>query len=153
MYAKVPGHLKDPLLRELRHLRLRSAFKHYPALVVIFSSVGALAVFVKEHAIVRLIRDIIPSAVSDGTLVSLTIAVIVLATAAVLIYFLRQQYKECDCQECLYCPECDAVDKYDSGECPICHRPLHQKEPFYYTSYKDEQKIIQKWGLLASREG
>src|SRR5262249_20069766 len=65
MYAKVPGHLKEPLLRELRHLRLRSALKHYPVLVLIFSSVAALALFLKEHAIVRLIRDIVPSVVSD----------------------------------------------------------------------------------------
>lgn len=153
MCAKVPSHLKEPLLKELRRERLRSAFKHYPALVLIFSSVSALAVLVKEHAIVRLVRDIVPSFVSDGTLVAIVLAVIVLVTAVVLIYFLRQQCKECECQDCLYCPECDAVDKYDSGECPICHRRLHLTESFYCTTYKDEQKIIEKWRLPASREG
>ncbi len=153
MYAKVPSDVREPLLKELRQLRLRSAFKHYPALVLIFSSIAALALFVREHLIVRLIRDLLPANVSDRMLASIILAPIVLTTAAALVYFLWKEYKECDCQECLYCRECDAVDKYDDGECPICHAPLQEKQSFYFTTYKDEQKIIQRWGLQACREG
>jgi hypothetical protein len=152
MYAKVPNHLREPLLKELRQQRLRSAFKYYPALVLIFSSIAALAVFVEGHAIVWLIRGIVPSTASDGLLISIALAMIFLTTAGALIFFLKKEYKECDCQECLYCPQCDAVDKYDSGECPICHRRLQGKDSFYFTTYKDEQKIIERWGLRAARE-
>jgi len=143
MYAKVPGHLKEPLLRELQQLRLRSIFKHYPALVLVFSGIAALFVFVKGYVIVLLFRDLIPSGLSDAKLIAFALLAIVLTTAAALVYFLRQEYKECECQECLYCPQCDAVDKYDSGECPICHTPLAHKESFCFTTYKDEQKIIE----------
>ncbi len=152
MYVRVPEHLKEPLLRELRQLRLRSSFKHYPTLVLIFSCIAALFVFLKGHPIVHMFRDIIPTAVSDARLITLVLLAIVLTTAAIMVYFLRQVYKECECQECLYCPKCDAVDKYDSGICPICQAPLVNKDSFYFTTYKDEQKIIQKWGLHPSRE-
>ncbi len=153
MYAKIPPHLKEPLLRELRHLRLRSALKYYPALLLIFSGIAGLVIFVKGHALIRLIRDFVPAGFSDDLLITIAFAVIVLTTAAALIYFLRRDYEECECQECLYCPKCDAVDKYDTGECPICHTPLNEKESFYFTTYKDEQKIVERWGLHAAREG
>src|SRR5262245_53402473 len=119
MYAKVPSHLKEPLLKELRQLRLRSAFKHYPALVLIFSAIAALFVFIKGHAIIEMFRDEIPPSMSDGRLIAITLAVIVIVTAAVMVYFLRLEYRDCDCQECLYCPKCDVVDKYDSGCCAV----------------------------------
>jgi hypothetical protein len=153
MYAKVPGHLREPLLKELRQLRLWSIIKYYPAVVLIFSAITALVVFIIGHALLRLIRDVIPSQQSDARLIAIALSAILLITAGVLAYFLRMEYKECDCQECLYCPECDAVDKYDSGKCPICQTSLVEKESFYYTTYKDEQKVIERWGLQASREG
>jgi hypothetical protein len=134
-------------------LRLRTSLQHYPAVVLIFSVVAALVFLVKGHAILLLIRNIVPSSVSDAKLISVAIVVIVLTTGAVLAYFLRQQYKECDCQECLYCQQCDAVDKYDSGTCPVCLSPLTNKESFYYTSFKDEQKVLERWGLRPTREG
>jgi hypothetical protein len=70
-----------------------------------------------------------------------------------LVYFLRKYYQECDCQECLYCQQCDAVDRYDTGECPVCHSSLTRKESFYFTTCKDEKKILEKWGIQATREG
>jgi uncharacterized paraquat-inducible protein A len=151
MYAKVPEHLKDPLLRELRRLRLRSAFKHFPALVLICSSITALVIFAKGHAIIEMLRDYIPLNVPDATLAIIALGVIVAVTAAFLVFFLRQQYHECEYQECLFCPKCEAVDRYDSGCCPICQTPLTERASFYFTTYKDEQKIIERWGLQPSR--
>lgn len=152
MYAKVPEDLKDPLLKELRQLRLKSAFKHYPALVLIFSTVAALLVFVKGHAIIRLFEEHIQFGISDGKLIVIALGVIVIITAGFLVFFLRQEYRDCECQECLYCPKCNAVDKYDDGCCPICQVPLTEKASFFFTTYKDEQEIIERWGLQPSRE-
>ena len=152
MYAKVPGDLKEPLLRELRQLRLRSAFKHFPAVVLIFSAIPALFVFIKGHAILEMFRDEIPSTMSDGTLIAVVLGLIVTVTAVVIAYFLRLEYRDCDCQECLYCAKCDAVDKYDSGCCPVCQAPLTEKASFYFTTYIDEQKINERWGLQPTRE-
>ena len=152
MYAKVPSHLKEPLLKELRSLRLRSALKHFPALVLIFSAIVALFVIVKGHAIIQIFRDYIPSSTSNGRLIEITLVLIVAVTAAIMVYFLRLEYRECDCQKCLYCPKCNAVDKYDSGLCPICQSPLTERADFYFTTYKDEQKIIEQWGLQPTQE-
>src|SRR4051812_16382826 len=123
MYVKVPDDLREPLLKELRQLRLRSAFKHFPALVIIFSSILVLAVFVKGHAIIQILRNSIPAGLSDKSLMIGGVLFIVTATAAILVFFLRQEYRECNCQGCSYCPKCNAVDRYDSG-CPICQVQL-----------------------------
>lgn len=152
MYAKVPSHLKEPLLAELRSQRFRSALKYYPVAVLFFAALAALVVFVKANLFFPLIRRIIPSNMSDGQLATIIFGVVVVAAVFVAGFFSWQLYKECDCQECLYCRECDAVDKYDSGECPICHTPLTEKDSFYYTTYKDEKKILERWGLRATRE-
>ena len=152
MYAKVPSHLKEPLLTELRQLRLRSSLKHYPTVVLVFSLIAALFIFVKGHAFIEMFRDQIPATISDRTLITITLVVIVTLTAVVIAYFLRQEYRDCDCQECLYCPKCDAVDKYDSGRCPVCQAPLTERASFYFTTYKDEQKIIERWGLQPAKE-
>ncbi len=147
MYARIPSHLKEPLLKEMRQLRLRSAFRHFPALVLIFSAIVAFVIIVKGQAIIRILRDYLPASVSDATIVIVSLVMITVITAAVLAYFLTQEYKECDYQECLYCPKCDAVDNFDNGHCPICGTPLNEKDCFYFTTYKDEQKILEKWGL------
>ena len=152
MYAKVPNDLKEPLLKELRRLRLRSAFKHFPAVVLIFSAIAALFVFIKGYAIIGMFRDMIPPTISDRVLMATILGLIVAVTAVVMVCFMRQEYRSCDCQECLYCPKCDAVDKYDSGSCPVCQAPLTEKASFYFTTYKDEQKIIERWGLQPSKE-
>lgn len=147
MYAKVPSDLKEPLLKEMRQLRIRSAFKHFPALVLIFSAIAALVIMVKGQAIIRIFRDYVPSSVSDTTLIIASLVVVTVIAAAVLAYFLSQEYKECDYQECLYCAKCDAVDNFDSGHCPICGAQLNERAWVYFTGYRDEQRILEKWGL------
>ena len=133
-------------------MRLRSAVKHFPTLVLIFSGLAALALFAKGHAIIKVLQDYIPLRVSEGTLTASALGVIVIVTAAVLVIFLRQECRECECQDCLYCPKCDAVDKYDSGCCPVCQTLLTERASFYFTTYKDEQEIIERWGLRPCRE-
>ncbi len=151
MYAKIPEAIREPLLKELKAVRLRSAIRNYPAVVLIFSALATLIVVVKGHALIELLRDIIPSEFSDGMLMTAGLAIIVAATTAVLWIFLRQEYRDCAYQECLYCRKCDGIDRYDYGSCPICEAPLVQKETFFYTTYKDEQKVLKRWGLEASR--
>jgi hypothetical protein len=152
MYVNVSSDIKDPLLKELRQLRLRSAIKYFPALVLIFSAVVALVVVVKGHPIISLFRDIIPSTISDTQLIVIALVAIVVITTGAMIYFLRQEYRDCDFQECLYCPNCNAVDKYDAGTCPICEVNLKEKALFYYTTYKDEKKVLERWGLQPCKE-
>ena len=153
MYAKVPSHLKEPLLKELRQLRLRSAFGNFPGLLIICSAIVALFVFIKGHAIIDLFRDMIPSGVSDAKLITVGLILIGISTAFVLLLLLRHDYRECDYQECVYCVQCDAVDRFDAGVCPIRHTRLFEKASFFYTTYKDEQKVIERWGLHPSKVG
>jgi hypothetical protein len=150
MYAKVPPHLKEPLLKELKQLRFKSAVKYYPVLVLVFASIAALFAYVKGHAIFGLLEDYIP--LSEPNLIVVGLIAIVVLTAGALAYFLWQECRECACLEYLYCSKCDAVDSNDSGCCPVCQAPLTNKEPFYFTKYKDEEKIIERWGLQPSRE-
>ncbi|HEU5125050.1 MAG TPA: hypothetical protein VFW05_13425 [Verrucomicrobiae bacterium] len=153
MYAKVPPELKAPLLKELRQLRLRSTVRHFPALLLIFSLIITLLMIVKGHAVLEMFRDYLRMDLSDGKLIVVMLLLITSMTATVLVYFLRQDYRDCDCQECLYCADCNAVDKFDSGYCPVCRTPLTEKESFYFTTAKDEQKVLERWGLQASRDG
>ena len=152
MYARVPDTLKEPLLKQLRHLRLWIVCKNFPAVLLIFSAFAVLLVFVEGHAVLKMLRDFLPTALSDGKLIGIALGLIVTVTAAVMMYFLRQEYRDCDFEECLYCTKCDAVDKYDSGSCPVCQPPLREKAFFFFTTYKSEQKLLARWGLLPSRE-
>jgi len=152
LYARIPEDLKQPLLTELRSLKLRSSLKHFPALLGIFSAIAVFAVFVKGHAILRLFQDYLPPEISTTTLMLVVFGLTVIVTAVVLVYFLRQGYRECACQDCLYCSKCDAVDRYDTGHCPICQTPLNQTASFFFTTSKDEIKILERWGLHACRD-
>ena len=152
MYARIPEDLKQPLLTELRSLKLRSSVKHFPALLIIFSAIAGLAVFVKGYAILRLLQDYLPTEISPTTLALVVLGLTVIFTAAVLVYFLRQAYKDCSYQDCLYCSTCDAVDRYDTGHCPICQTPLTQTASFFFTTAKDEIKILERWGLHACKD-
>lgn len=152
MYVQIPEHLREPILKEIKQLRFRSSLKYFPALVLTFSALAALVILLKFHWLAKLLRDTIPLQVSDATLFFITIGVIVLITTAVILIVLRQIYRDCECQDCFFCKKCDAVDKYDSGSCPICGTPLTEKVSLFYTSYEDEQKILEKWGLSACKE-
>ena len=63
-----------------------------------------------------------------------------------------QQYRECAFQDYLYCEECDAVDKYDDGNCPFCQRSLSEKAWFFHTTDKEEKKILERWDLRPCKE-
>jgi hypothetical protein len=151
MYFRVPADLQEPLLKELRQSRLKSAFKSYPLLVIIFSALVALFIFVEGHPFIHLLEKYIPSGISDERLIALTLGVIVAVTATALVFFLRQQYRDCKCQECLCCARCNAVDRFDDGNCPVCRAALTEKADFFFTTDKDEKKIIERWGLQPSR--
>jgi hypothetical protein len=47
--------------------------------------------------------------------------------------------------------KCDAVDNFDTGHCPACQDPLSQTASFYFTTAKDEIKILERWGCQACK--
>jgi hypothetical protein len=153
MYVRVPRDLKDPLIKEIRQLRVRSYIKYYPIVVILFAAVALLFVFERGHPLYVLFRRYIPLEMSDTVIAVLTSLVVFVLTAMAIVYFMRKDYLDCDCQECLYCRKCDAVDKFDSGSCSVCGEPLTEKALFYFTTSKDEQKIIERWGLQPSKQG
>jgi hypothetical protein len=152
MYVKVPEHLKTPILAELKQLKLRSSLKYFPVLVLIFSAIVALIVLVKGFGLLRMLIEYANLDISNTKFIIISLSVIVCGTTAVLAFFLWQGYRDCDCQECLYCSRCDAVDKYDDGVCPVCKQGLTEKASFFFTTAKDEQKIIERWGLHRCRD-
>ena len=109
LYARVPGDIKAPLLTELRSLKLRSIIKPFPAVLVIFSAIAILAELVKDHAILKLFEDYLPPQMTTASVVVAAVVLTVVLTGAALVYFLRQEYKDCALQECLYFSKCDAV--------------------------------------------
>jgi hypothetical protein len=152
MYVRVPEDLNEPLMKELKQLRFRASLKYFPALVLIFSSVVILATFVKGHALIEILQQHFQQKVSTTALMVVVVGIIVVITASFLIFFLRQEYNACRCWEYLYCRKCDAADNYDNGHCPICSTPLTERASFYFMSYKEDRKIIERWGLHVCKE-
>ena len=152
MYVRVPEDLKEPLIKDLKRLRFIAALKYFPALVLIFSSIIALAAFVKGHALIEVLNQHFQQKISEAALVSIVIGAVVVITAGFLIFFLRQDYDACKLWDYFYCQKCDSVDNYDNGFCPICAAPLTEKASFYFMSYKEDRKIIERWGLHTCKE-
>jgi hypothetical protein len=151
LYARIPDDIREPLLAELKGLKLRSLIKHFPAVLVIFSAIAAFAVMVKGHLILKLFEEYLPPQLSTTTFTLIVLGVTVLITASVLVHFFRQNYSECAFQECAYCSKCDAVDNFDTGHCPVCQDPPTQTASFYFTTAKDEIKILERWGCHACK--
>lgn len=151
MYARIPDDLREPLIKELKQMRVRTAIKYYPLLVIIFSAMVVSVSFVKGHAFIHLLQNYLPRGISDSGFLTGIIIVIILITSGGLIYFLRQDYADCRCDEYLYCQNCDAVDNFESGCCPVCAATLKEKASFIFTTYKNEQEVIERWGLHGSK--
>ena len=152
MYAKIPEHLKTPLLQELRRTRLKSASKMFPIVVVFLAALLAFVLWIKGALILRLLNDFFEVAISNRTMLALAAGLVVLIAMIFAAFFSWQQYRECVYQLYLYCSDCDAVDKYDDGHCPICDRSLSERADFFYTTDKEEKKILERWDLRACKE-
>lgn len=151
MYVRVPEELKQPLLADLRRYRLRSALLYFPVLVLIFSAIALLVVIAKGHALMELLRDEISPNVADSSLLFWVAVATILLTIIALVFFLWQHNRDCDYQDCPYCAKCDALDPFDNGHCPVCSSTLSASASFYFTTDKDEIKILDRWGLKPSR--
>jgi hypothetical protein len=147
MYAKVPEDLKVPVLKELKQARLKSALKYFPALTVIFSILVALGVYFKGHLIIEMLLRHFQLRVSDTMLMIVGLGIVVVLTSGVLIFFLRQEYRECEYQELFYCQKCHVVDVYENGSCTLCQTRFTERASFIFTNYKNEERIIERWGL------
>ncbi len=152
MYAKVPNELKEILIKEVKRVRRKSSLMVFPIGVLIFSSIAALALFGKFHFVIDELRDSLRGKVSDKMFWVGIVGVIVFGVSAVLILILRQMYKECRCEDYLYCQKCNAVDSDETGYCPVCTSALAEKAAFIYTTDKNEQKVIKRFGLEACVE-
>ena len=152
MYTRIPENLEEPLLKELRRMRLVSSIKYFPVVVLIFSALATLVVLTKGHAILEILREELPPNISDRTIVIFGLSGIVVVTAVACLFIMRSLYKDCRCQKCLYCAKCDAVDNFDSGSCPVCARPLTDQASFLFTTDKDELRILKRAGLFPSRD-
>jgi hypothetical protein len=145
MYAKVPEDLKPPLIKELKRSRRNCSLKYFPVLVVVFSFFFGMAAYSRGHAFFEIFRRRSDFNISDTTLVVFVIGLVVIATTAFLIFVLRLEYRNCKYQDFRYCGKCNIVDAFDYGLCPICNAPFSQEASFFFTHYKNEEKIIERW--------
>jgi hypothetical protein len=152
MYVQVPDHLKVPLLRELRQIRRRNAAKAFPLAVLFVAGLSALVLFVKGHLVIEVFRRVVDLNLSDRQIVIGLLAVSLCAGVIVGVLYAWQICRECRCEDCLYCFQCNAVDKYDSGSCPVCNKLLNERLACFYTTDKQEQKALERWGLPACRD-
>ena len=152
MYVRVPVELQESLLREVRRLRLRSSVLYFPVLLLIFSGIAGGVVFLKGHAIVELLRRLLGDILSEETFWLLMIGAVILCVAGGLVYFLHQMYRECSIEDHRFCASCNAVDSDDEGCCPVCHMALSEEAGFFSTSYSDEKKLIERYGLVPYKE-
>jgi len=152
MHVKVPPELQEVFEKEFRAQRLHSGIKLFPAVVAIFSAVAWLVVFVKAHAVIRLIAMCVQSELSTTQLMyGVTVLIIVFSTAAT-IYVLRRIYKEKFFSQHLFCQKCNALDYDEVGKCPCCDAKLHTRATFFFTVYDDEVKIVDRYGFTESRK-
>ena len=147
MYVRVPAELQGSILKEIRRLRLRSSMLYFPILMVIGCALAAGFALWKGHAVIELLRLILSNHVSDRVIWLLIGGTLVLTVVTALLYFLRQMYKDCTIETHHYCSACNAVDTNDTGCCPVCQRMLSEQAGFFYTSYSDETKILQRRGF------
>jgi RNA polymerase subunit RPABC4/transcription elongation factor Spt4 len=152
MYARVPENLKIPLAQEIKKRRLQNSILYFPILVLIFSSLALLAIFVKGHELFSLLEGLTEhNPITDVSPVIL-VGVVIGAVSIFIFVILWMVYSKEAIQEYFFCSKCNAVDSYENGYCPICRSPLSQKEWFIFTTAKDEQKIIESRGLRACFE-
>jgi hypothetical protein len=151
MYTKIPEHLKERLFKELKRARLRYVVILYPPLVLILSLLAAAYIFLHGHSIIWLIRKYVPANMSDREVILIGFAIIAVVTAGVAVWGQRQYYNWCNFEDYLYCPKCNAVDNYDNGACPVCQEKLIEKASFFYTTHKEELKIMEGFGLKPCR--
>ena len=152
MYVRVPEHLQPPLLKELQQNRRRYALKAFPLAVLFISGLAALVFFVKGQLVIEEVRRLFHLDWSERQIVvgGLVLSVVVGVVLAGL--FVWQKCKECQFEESLYCSKCNAVDKYDSGACPICQSELTERVACFSTTDKEEEKTLERWGLQACKE-
>ena len=150
MYFRVPTELQETFLREVRRLRLRSSVLRFPFLLLLFSAAGL--VLLQGDSWLGLPRRLFGDNLSDQALRLLMIGTIMLCVAGALIYLLRQIYRKCGIQHHRFCAPCNAVDSDDKGYCPVCRMVLSEEGGFFFTSYSDEKKLIERYGLLPSKE-
>jgi len=152
MYAKVPKHLESPVVKELRGIRRRSAVKAFPLAILVVSGLVALVFFLKGHIVIEAARRVARLNIFDRQIV---VGGLVLSAALGVVVaglYVWQKCHECRYEECLYCSKCNAVDKYDSGTCRICQTELTERGAWFYTTDKEEEKAIERWGLQVCRE-
>jgi hypothetical protein len=61
-------------------------------------------------------------------------------------------YRECSIEHHRFCATCTAVDSDDEGYCPVCRKALLEEAGFFSTSYSDEKKLMERYGLLPYKE-
>src|SRR5258708_23600728 len=152
MYFRVPTELQETFLREVRRLRLRSSVLRFPFLLLLFSAAAAGLVLLKGDSLLELPRRLLGDTLSDQAFRLLMIGTVVLCVAGGLVYLLRQIYRKCSFEHHRFCASCDAVDSDDKGYCPVCRMVLSEECGFFFTSYSDEKKLIERYGLLPSKE-
>jgi hypothetical protein len=152
MYFRVPTELQETFLREVRRLRLRSSVLGFPFLLLLFSAAAAGLVLRKGDSWLGLPRRLLGDKLSDQALQLLMIGVAVLCVAGALVYLLRQIYRKCNIEHHRFCAPCNAVDSDDKGYCPVCRMVLSEEGGFFFTSYSNEKKLIERHGLLPSKE-
>jgi len=152
MYFRVPTELQETFLREARRLRLRLSVLRFPFLLLLFSAATAGLVLLKGDSWLGLPRRLLGDNLSDQALRLLMIGMVVLCVAGALVYLLRQIYRKCSIEHHRFCAPCNAVDSDDKGYCPVCRLVLSEEGGFFFTSYSDEKKLIERHGLLPSKQ-
>jgi len=152
VYVRVPVELQESLLREVRRSRLRSSILYFPVLLLVFSAIAAGIVLLKGHALVELLRSLLGDLLSESAFLLLMIGGVILCVSGGLVFFLHQIYRECSIEHHRFCAACNAVDSDDEGCCPVCGKVLSEEAGFFFTSYSDEKKLIQRYGLLPYTE-
>jgi hypothetical protein len=152
MYFRVPTELQETFLREVRQLRLRSSVLRFPVLLLVFCAAAAGLVLLKGDSWLGLPRGWLGDKLSDQVFRLLMMGTVVLCVAGALVYLLRQIYRKCSIEHHRFCAPCNAVDSDDKGYCPVCRLVLSEEGGFFFTSYSDEKKLIERHGLQPSKE-
>ncbi len=152
MYFRVPVELQETFLREVRRLRLRSSVLRFPFLLLVFVAVAAGVVLLEGDAGLELLRRWFGANLSDQAFWLLLIAIVALCVVGGSVYLLRRIYRGCRIEHHRFCAPCNAVDSDDKGYCPVCRLVLSEEGGFFFTSYSDEKKLMERHGLLPSKE-
>ena len=152
MCVLVPQDRQAALLREVRRVRVRSSLLLYIPVVAIFSALALGYVFLREHAIVAMLRALTSEFISDERLHLVLSASVVVVVGLISAVVLRQICRECRIEVHQYCEPCRAVDSDDKGNCPICGEALSESAGFFSTAYSDEQALLLRHGLRTYAE-